>query len=70
MIRRGNLSSSERIAAWMLAIACLVPGTLSFFLGAFERVWWVSCLAAFVVALGVMYARAAILGRSLKWPRG
>ena len=68
MIRRGSLSSRDRIAAWMLAIACVTLGTFGFVVGALNQVWSASVAAVFVVALGIIYARAAILGRSLDWP--
>jgi hypothetical protein len=52
----------------MLAIACVTLGTFGFVVGALNQVWSASVAAVFVVALGIIYGRAAILGRSLNWP--
>jgi hypothetical protein len=68
MIRREKLNSRDRIAAWMLSVACVTLGTFGIVLGALNRVWSASFAAVFVVAIGIIYARAAILGRSLEWP--
>jgi Na+/H+ antiporter NhaD/arsenite permease-like protein len=68
MIRRAKLNSRDRIAAWMLSVACVILGTFGFVLGMLNRVWSASLAAVFVLALGIIYARAAIVGRSLEWP--
>jgi hypothetical protein len=43
-------------------------GHVRFVVGALNQVWSASVAAVFVVALGIIYGRAAILGRSLNWP--
>jgi len=68
MIRRGALSATDRIAACVLAIACVVLGAFGVALGVLHRIWAASVAAPFVLALGIIYARAAIRGRSVDWP--
>jgi hypothetical protein len=47
---------------------CVILGTFGIVLGALHQMWSASLAAVFVVVLGIIYARAAILGRSLDWP--
>ena len=68
MIRRGALSATDRIAACVLAIACVVLGTFGVALGFLHQIWAASVAALFVLALGIIYTRAAIRGRALDWP--
>ncbi len=69
MIRRGDLSSRDRIATFALAVACVILGTFGLAVSVLHQMWSAAVAAVFVLVLGIIYARAASLGRSLDWPR-
>jgi uncharacterized membrane protein len=62
LIRRGKLNSTDRIAAWVISVACVTLGTFGVIFGAVDQVWSALFAAAFVVAIGIIYAGAAIRG--------
>jgi len=65
MIRSGPISKANRIAAWILAVVCVIAGSIGMGMAVAHVHWRLGLAALCVLCLGVAFGIAAARGRPL-----
>jgi hypothetical protein len=65
MIRSGPISKANRIAAWILAVVCVIAGSIGMGITVAHVHWRLGLAALCVLCLGVAFGIAAARGRPL-----